>query len=113
MNRSSLFPPLTLACAIALAPAAAAQDAGNLECTGVTYVSASWSDAAPSPWRLVQEPGRGEAFVRPRLVWVDPASNMYHCRGDPAYGKSRNGEYMSEDDAKANGARALHGRKCG
>ena len=115
MNRNALLPPLAFAAALALSPAATADavTGANLECSGVTYTSASWSDASPPAWRTSHDPRREDAYVPPRLVWVDPASNIYHCSGDLAYGRTRNGEYMSENDAKANGARAFQGRKCG
>jgi hypothetical protein len=117
MNRTSPLPPLVLACALAFAPAgtAATITGASLQCADddVTYVNASWSEPYPLALRNAQDPGREDLYVRPRLVWLDPASNLYRCGGDPAYGKTRNGEYMSEDDAKANGARAFQGRKCG
>lgn len=115
MNRNALFSGLAFASALALSPAAAGDSVtgASLECSGVTYMSANWSEGSPPAWRTSQEPRREDAYVRPRLVWVEQASNIYHCSGDPAYGRTRNGEYMSENDAKANGARAFQGRKCG
>lgn len=48
----------------------------------------------------------------PGLVWVNTASNVYHCNGDPFYGKTKAGAYMSESDAKAKGARGDRGKVC-
>ncbi|MFC5499368.1 DUF3761 domain-containing protein [Caenimonas terrae] len=46
-------------------------------------------------------------------VWVNEASKVYHCEGDRYYGRTKKGEYMSEQEAKAHGARASHKKTCG
>lgn len=45
-------------------------------------------------------------------VWLNTASNIYHCQGSQWYGKTKAGAYMSEDQAKAKGARPDHGKPC-
>ena len=60
------------------------------------------SSSAKSP-----APGGG-----PGLVWVNTASNVYHCYGTRYYGTTRAGKYMSEADAKAAGAHPDHGKTC-
>jgi hypothetical protein len=63
--------------------------------------ASSASSAAPAP-------GGG-----PGMVWVNTASNVYHCSGTRYYGTTKAGKYMTEADAKAAGARPDHGKGCG
>jgi hypothetical protein len=48
----------------------------------------------------------------PGMVWVNMASKVYHCPGATFYGKTKDGKYMSESDAKAMGARPDHNKPC-
>jgi hypothetical protein len=45
-------------------------------------------------------------------VWVNTASNVYHCPGTRYYGTTKAGAYMTEAEATAKGAHPDHGKPC-
>ncbi len=61
--------------------------------------------AAATPAKAAVAGGAGK-------VWVNTSSKTYHCEGSKFYGKTKNGEYMTEADAKAKGNHAVKGKAC-
>jgi len=53
---------------------------------------------APDPSKIAQAPGGGGG-----KVWVNSETKVYHKEGDPWYGKTKHGEYMTEADAQKGG----------
>ena len=79
---------------------------------GGRYSGHVWSvpsaDRAPSTAASLPAPS-GKADVQ---VWVNTASETYHCPGSRWYGKTQQGEYMKQTEALAKGYHPAGHRAC-
>lgn len=54
-----------------------------------------------------QAPGAGAD-----KVWLNNTSKVYHCPGTNYYGKTKDGKYVTEAEAKKEGAKPARGQAC-
>jgi len=58
---------------------------------------------------ILQQSDNGNPAVK---VWVNTASGVYHCPNTRWYGKTKQGEYMTQAEAQKKGYRPAYGKVC-
>jgi hypothetical protein len=92
--------------AAAKAPAAAPAAAAPAPAPAPATASRRAARSASTPAATVAPGGGGGK------VWVNLETKVYHCEGDRWYGRTRKGEYMTQAQAQAQGARAARAKAC-
>lgn len=112
MSRSITLPLLTAllwaAAACSQAPPPGTPEGTTAMCKDGSFSSSASKQGACSSHKGIKE-WYGATAVK---VWVNKDTQTYHCPADKWYGKTQNGSYMSETDAKAQGFHADHGNGC-
>jgi hypothetical protein len=91
-----------------------AQQKGYRPAYGRACQSGGGGSASPTASKKTSsETGGGDHSGNPNVkVWVNTASEVYHCPGSRWYGRTKNGEYMTQAKAQDAGDRPARGKVC-
>ncbi len=109
MKLRPFYTALALAfCSTLVLPAQTSTQTGTQTGTQTTTQTAT-PTTRRKPFQPADQQAPGAA---PDKVWVNLASHVYHCPGDRYYGRTKDGKYMTESEAKASGAHGPRGATC-
>ena len=93
--------------AVSLAPATfAATTTTTKAATAGTMKPTMKMAATPDPKRFKTEADATKSCPTDTVVWANISSKIFHLKGTATYGKTKNGAYMCETDATAEGFKA-------
>jgi hypothetical protein len=83
---------------------------------GDRSVEVNSNDSPPASYSTPVVSTRDPGFTsgNPNVtVWVNTSSGVYHCPNTRWYGNTKNGKYMTQQEAQAKGYRPAYGTVCG
>lgn len=100
--------------ATAVTPATTATTATSAATPAVASTAAPVAKSAATPAKKASTamPTVAAAGGGNGKVWVNEKSKAYHCEGSKFYGKTKQGAYMTESDAKTQGDHSATGKAC-
>jgi hypothetical protein len=94
-----------------LAPASYAQNSQQRNAAGNSRSTGSAGDRGVTPGQHSTEAVAKMSCGSDTVVWINNESHVYHFKNNRSYGKTKQGAYMCERDARAAGAQAAQNGK--